>query len=175
MIQRMGLATLLVRDPEILFLDEPASGLDPMARIQLRDILKRLSGEGKTIIISSHILTELSGFCSHVAIMNQGKLVMQGDVNQIEKEIKGVGKFTIKILRDSERAETLIREFSAVTLENSYDSTFEVSFADNLEVVAEFNAYLVKNDIPVVHLSERKTNLEDLFMEISKEKNLQIS
>jgi ABC-2 type transport system ATP-binding protein len=175
MVQRLGLATLLVRDPEILLLDEPASGLDPIARVQLRDILKRLSGEGKTILISSHILTELSGFCSHVAIMNQGRLVMQGDVNQIEREVAGVGKFTIRILRDSEKAETLIRDFPAATLEKTYDSTFEVCFADDPAAVAELNAHLVKHDIPVVHLSERKTNLEDLFMEISREKNLQVS
>ncbi|MEN8127137.1 MAG: ABC transporter ATP-binding protein [Planctomycetota bacterium] len=175
MIQRLGLATLLVRDPDILFLDEPASGLDPMARIQLRDILKRLSDEGKTILISSHILTELSGFCSHIAIMNQGKLVMQGDVKQIEREITGVGKFTIKVLRDSEKAENLIREFPTATLEKNHDSTFEVSFADDPMAIAELNAHLVKNNICVIHLSEQKTNLEDLFMEISREKNLQIS
>ncbi|MHC4835484.1 MAG: ABC transporter ATP-binding protein [Planctomycetota bacterium] len=175
MIQRLGLATLLVRDPDMLLLDEPASGLDPIARVQLRDILTRLSGEGKTILISSHILTELSGYCSHVAIMNQGRLVMQGDVNQIEREISGVGKFTIKILHDSEKAETLIREFPAATLEKNYDSTFEVSFADDPTAVSELNAHLVKNGIAVVHLSERKTNLEDLFMEISREKNLQVS
>ena len=175
MIQRLGLATLLVRDPDILLLDEPASGLDPIARVQLRDILTRLSGERKTILISSHILTELSGYCSHVAIMNQGRLVMQGDVNQIEREIAGVGKFTIKILHDSEKAEALIREFPAATLEKNYDSTFEVSFADDPAAVSELNAHLVKNGIAVVHLSERKTNLEDLFMEISREKNLQVS
>ncbi|MHC5082536.1 MAG: ABC transporter ATP-binding protein, partial [Planctomycetota bacterium] len=80
MVQRMGLAVLLVHDPDIFLLDEPASGLDPIARIQLRDILRRLSNEGKTIIISSHILTELSGFCTHLAVMNQGSLVLQGEI-----------------------------------------------------------------------------------------------
>ena len=92
MVQRMGLATLLVREPEVFLLDEPASGLDPMARIQLRDILRRLSQQGKTILISSHILTELSGFCTHIAIMNRGQLVMYGSVEEIERQIAEIGR-----------------------------------------------------------------------------------
>ena len=83
MVQRMGVGALLVHNPDLFLLDEPASGLDPKARIHLREILKKLANEGKTIIISSHILTELSGFCTHIALMNDGKIVMHGAVDEI--------------------------------------------------------------------------------------------
>jgi len=175
MIQRMGLAVLLIHEPEIFLLDEPASGLDPMARIQLRDILRRLSSEGKTIIISSHILSELSGFCSHIAIMNQGKLVLQGDIDQIEKEITGIGKITITVLENPGHAKTLIEQFPDVTLEQALDSTFSLRVNNGPQAVADLNTHLVNNGIRVVHICEQKTTLEDLFMEISKEKNLQVS
>ncbi len=175
MIQRMGLAVLLVHEPDILLLDEPASGLDPMARIQLRDILRRLSSEGKTILISSHILSELSGFCSHIAIMNQGKLVLEGDIERIEREITGIGKITIRVLENVNHAKTLIEQFPDVTLEQASDSTFSLRVNNGPQAVADLNAHLVNNGVRVIHICEQKTTLEDLFMEISKEKNLQVS
>ncbi len=175
MVQRLGLAVLLVHDPDILLLDEPASGLDPMARIQLRDILKRLSSEGKTIVISSHILTELAGFCTHVGIMNQGNLVLSGSIDEIEREISGSGKIILKILEDSERASSLIRDFPGIILEEAFDSTFHISVESGPETVAALNAHLVSNHIRVIHISERKSSLEDLFMQISRDKNLTVS
>lgn len=175
MIQRMGLAVLLVHDPDIFLLDEPASGLDPMARIQLRDILKRLSSEGKTILISSHILTELSGFCSHIAIMNQGRLVLEGDIERIEREITGIGRITLKVMKDADRARQIIEQFPDVNLEKTLDSTFHLQVLGDSQIIAKLNAHLVAHDIPVVHISEQKTTLEELFMQISREKNLQVS
>jgi ABC-2 type transport system ATP-binding protein len=175
MVQRMGLAVLLVHDPDIFLLDEPASGLDPMARIQLRDILKRLSGEGKTILISSHILTELSGFCSHIAIMNQGKLVLEGDIEHIEREMTGIGKFTLRVLDNANHAKMLIEQFPDVTLEKFSDSTFDIRVHNGPTAIADLNAHLVSNGIRVIHIGEQKTTLEDLFMQISREKNLQVS
>ena len=175
MVQRMGLAVLLVHDPELFLLDEPASGLDPMARIQLRDILKKLSGEGKTVIISSHILTELSGFCSHVAIMNQGKLILYNDIEHIEKQIFGQSKYVIRVLEEAEKAQSLVRQCPDVTLENASGPTFTITAHNDVQAVARLNALLVNNGIQVIHISQQKTSLEDLFMEISREKNLQVS
>ena len=175
MIQRMGLAVLLIHDPDIFLLDEPASGLDPMARIQLRDILKRLSSEGKTILISSHILSELSGFCSHIAIMNKGKLVLEGDINRIEREITGIDKITIKVLENESHAKMLIEQFPEVVLEQASGSMFCLQVNNGPQSVANLNTHLVNNGVQVTHICEQKTTLEDLFMEISKEKNLQVS
>ena len=175
MIQRMGLAVLLVRDPEIFLLDEPASGLDPIARIQLRDILRKLSEDGKTILISSHILTELSGFCSHIAIMNRGQLVLEGNIQHIERQIAGSGTVTIKVLSDTERAKALIEQFPGVSLEKARNDTFTVIVPEGASTIAQLNAHLVHHDISVVHISEQQATLEELFVEISREKQLQAS
>lgn len=175
MVQRLGLATLLVREPALLLLDEPASGLDPMARIQLRDILRRLSHEGKTIVISSHILAELSGFCTHIAIMNRGQLVMYGSVEEIERQVAGQQAVVVKVLGDAAQAERILREIETVEAVAASDHTFTLTCGGGPEAVAEINRRLVAGGIGVVELARHKTSLEDLFMTLSVEKNLHIS
>ncbi|MHC4702790.1 MAG: ABC transporter ATP-binding protein, partial [Planctomycetota bacterium] len=112
MVQRMGVAALLVHSPDVFLLDEPASGLDPRARIQLRAVLKKMSDEGKTVIISSHILTELSGLCSHIALMNHGRIVMHGSVDEIQQRVFGSKKICISVLEGADEAIRLIEEFA---------------------------------------------------------------
>lgn len=175
MVQRLGLATLLVRDPAVYLLDEPASGLDPMARIQLRDILRRLAQEGKTIVISSHILTELSGFCTHIAIMNRGQLVMYGSVEEIERQIAGQQAIVVKVLGDSRQAEIILRSIEHVDVLSVTDHIFTLGCGGGPDAVAEINRRLVTEGIGVTELGRKKTSLEDLFMTLSIEKNLNIS
>src|SRR5438876_7477041 len=98
MKQRLCLARALVHDPEILLLDEPASGLDPRARVELRELLRTLQGMGKTIIISSHILLELAEICSDIAIMQAGRLVVAGDVEHVTRRIGGGRQIEIRVL-----------------------------------------------------------------------------
>jgi ABC-2 type transport system ATP-binding protein len=172
MVQRMGLATLLVREPQLFLLDEPASGLDPMARIGLRDILRRLSQEGKTIVISSHILSELSGFCTHIAVMNGGKLVTYGSVEEIERQITGRQSFIVRVLREAEQAVGVIRGFEKVELLSADDDTLTLTSIDGIEGMAEVNRRLVAAGIPVIELREHKNSLEDLFRILSIDKNL---
>ncbi len=167
MVQRMGVAVLLIHDPELLLLDEPASGLDPKARIQLRNVLKKLSTEGKTIIISSHILTELSGFCSHIAIMDEGNIKLHGAIDEIQQNITGAAKVNISVLENCERAAVLIRQFPGTKLVKVEDNKITVEMDKDLEGLANLNAYLVKEGVKVVGFSEQKTDLEELFMEIS--------
>lgn len=167
MVQRLGVAVLLVHNPDIFLLDEPASGLDPKARIQLREILKRLSEEGKTIIISSHILTELSGFCSHIAVMNKGDMVLYGEVDQIQNKIAGGKKINITTLDKPDEAAGIIQKLiqGQPVAVNGNKLSFTVS-ADPKEI-AEMHAHLVRNGVGVVEFYEEKTSLEDLFMKIS--------
>lgn len=175
MVQRMGLATLLVRRPEVFLLDEPASGLDPMARIQLRDILRRLSRDGSTIMISSHILTELSGFCTHLAIMNQGQLVLYGGVEEIERQVAGQQVFVLRVLDKVEQAEGLLRGMETVEVRATTDHSFTLTSSGGPEAIAEINRKLVAEGIGVIELSPQKTSLEELFMTLSIEKNLHMS
>ncbi len=175
MVQRLGLATLLVREPTVFLLDEPASGLDPMARIQLRDILRRLGREGKTIIISSHILTELSGFCTHLAIMNCGRLLMYGSVEEIERRIVGQHAVTVKVLGDTAKAEQVLREIEGLEINTADDGAITVNGVDGPASAARINRSLVTAGIEVAELARQKTSLEDLFMTLSVEKNMHIS
>jgi ABC-2 type transport system ATP-binding protein len=167
MVQRMGVGILLAHDPDLFLLDEPASGLDPKARIQLRNILKKLSSDGKTIIISSHILTELSGFCSHIAIMNHGRIKLFGAVEDIQQKVAGSRQIDINVLSDCDRAVALIRQFPGASVSDVYGQTITVEMTGGPRELAALNAHLVREGIEVSGFAERKTDIEDLFMKIS--------
>ena len=167
MVQRMGVAVLLVHDPQIFLLDEPASGLDPKARIQLRQILTKLSSEGKTIVISSHILTELSGFCSHIAIMDHGQIVVQGSVDEIQSRLSSVKKIVIRILDELQNAVRVIEQFAYAKLITAQGDTVTAEISGPKENLAELNAALVNQGVRVIAFYEEKENLEDLFMKIT--------
>jgi ABC-2 type transport system ATP-binding protein len=167
MVQRVGVGIRLVHDPDLYLLDEPASGLDPKARIQLRNILRRLSSEGKTIVISSHILTELSGFCSHVAIMDRGAIRLFGAVEEIERTIIGAKRIDITVLSDCPRAADLAGRFPNAKVTAVQNTSLTVEMPDDPKQIAALNAHLVKEGIEVVGFSERKADLEELFMKIS--------
>ncbi len=167
MVQRMGVGVLLVHDPDVFLLDEPASGLDPKARIQLRAVLTKLSREGKTIIISSHILTELSGFCSHIALMNEGNVVLHGAVDDIQRKVFDSRKIRISVLDDCDKAVQLIEKFSNTKIETIRDNEIIVEISAGESELAALNSHLVSKGIKVFSFGEEKTDLEDLFMKIS--------
>ena len=175
MVQRLGVATLMVHDPRLFLLDEPASGLDPKARIQLRDVLRKLSGEGRTVVISSHILTELSGFCSHIAVMDHGNLITHGAVDEIEKEVIGGRKCAVTILGDAVRAKDIAASFAGVTSVVAEGDRLVVEISGDPEQLAGLNAFLVQEGVSVIGLAEEHRNLEDLFMEISEDKGLSVA
>ena len=167
MVQRMGLAVLMVHEPELFLLDEPASGLDPIARVQLRHILRRLSGEGKTIIISSHILTELSDFCTHMAIMNKGVLTLYGDVKEIQRRSAGGRRVRVSVLDDADRAADIIRGLAGCRVLAVRDRTLTAEVDGDEARLAALNAELVNRGLKVVAFAEEKTSLEDVFLKVS--------
>ncbi len=167
MVQRMGVGVLLVHEPDVFLLDEPASGLDPKARIQLRRVLKKLAGEGKTIIISSHILTELSGFCSHIAIMDKGRIVLNGAVDEIQRKVFDARRMVISVLGDSARAVSAIKQFAGAVPVIVDGNNITINIDADRDELAQLNAQLISRGIKVYSFSEEKTDLEDLFMEIS--------
>jgi ABC-2 type transport system ATP-binding protein len=177
MIQRLGLGVLLVHSPDIFILDEPASGLDPKARMDLRSIMKRLSENGKTVIISSHILTELSGLCSHIAIMNHGEIVQFGEVEDIERRIIGARGLKIAVLGDCEGTVELIRELDGVQIMRveQDNNTIVVHIDEGPEGTAALNKHLVDNGVKVISLSQETSTLEDLYLKISSQDNHAIS
>jgi len=167
MIQRLGLGLLLVHEPDLFLLDEPASGLDPKARIDLRKVLTRLSHEGKTVIISSHILTELSDFCSHIIIMNQGAFLTHAKIEDILNRIDGSRRIKVAVLEHGNDAEKLIRSFPQGDVVERTGNTLTVAMPNDLEQLAMLNTTLVQHDFKVTAFYEEKTNLEDIFLKIS--------
>jgi ABC-2 type transport system ATP-binding protein len=110
MKQRLCLGRTLIHDPDVLLFDEPAAGLDPRARAELRDLLKELAAQGKTVFVSSHILSELADMCTHVAIIERGELRFKGPVNQIGKQLAARDRYRLRVLADPERVERFLLE-----------------------------------------------------------------
>jgi ABC-2 type transport system ATP-binding protein len=168
MKQRLCLAKTLVHDPPVLILDEPASGLDPRARIEVKALLKELRRMGKTILISSHILTELADCCTSIGIIERGKLLMHGPIEEVYHRIRRNRIVKIKFLENAEAGISIIRsqpETRDVQIENN-QVTVELAADDNQ--VATLLEKLVANGVRMHSFAETEPTLEDVFMLVTK-------
>lgn len=174
MTQRLGLARVLLHDPQVLLLDEPASGLDPRARIEIRELLKRLRGRGKTIMVSSHILPELADICNKVGIIERGELLVNTDVADIMRQVREKTLLNIEILGDMKQ-----REAAAELLENHpIVEQVNITSAGILQVTIESDKgvddYAVLPSLLIEHghqlraFHEDEINLETAFMALTK-------
>lgn len=167
MKQRLCLARSLVHDPELLILDEPASGLDPRARIEMKEILKQLQVMGKTIIISSHILPELAEMCTEVGIIDKGKITAQGSVQEILLQLTKHRVIVVKVLEKMEGLFELLKEQPMVKnlLEETGQAEFE--FVGDDKELSHLLKEMVAKEIPVVSFKEKEGNLEEIFMQVT--------
>ncbi|WP_042356268.1 ABC transporter ATP-binding protein [Bacillus rubiinfantis] len=170
MKQRLCLARSLIHDPEVLILDEPASGLDPRARVEMREILKELKSMGKTILISSHILPELAEMCDTIGIIDQGRLVAQGSVAEIQQRLEGDKLIIVKLHSNLERAIQFFEDQPAVSrlVKGEDGNSFQFIFTGNAEEQMQLLKTGLNHDLAIVSFAEVETNLEDIFMEITK-------
>jgi ABC-2 type transport system ATP-binding protein len=173
MKQRLCLARALVHDPDVLLLDEPASGLDPRARIELRELLRTLHGMGKTIVISSHILLELAEMCTDVAIIQSGHLVIAGGVDQVTRSLGGTPQLEVRVLERLEDARKLLEsmpEISQVMNGSGDNDVIHAEFTGDDRALHRILAALMAQDIPVVSFAPRKGSggLEEVFMSITE-------
>ncbi|HWI51363.1 MAG TPA: ABC transporter ATP-binding protein [Symbiobacteriaceae bacterium] len=166
MKQRLCLARCLVHDPDLLILDEPASGLDPRARVEMRELLQELHRMGKTILISSHILAELSEMCTHIGIVDQGRLVVSGPVGQVLRRA-GARVLEVRVAGDPEAAAARARTVPGVSDVQVENGLCRAVLDGDDQAVAGLLAALVREGIPVVHFAEAQSKLEDLFMSIT--------
>ncbi len=169
MQQRLCLAKTILHDPKLLLLDEPASGLDPRARIEIRELLKELRRMGKTILISSHILPELADFCNKIAVIEQGRLVVSGDVEEIMRKCRGGLVLKIRLAERVPEAIALLKttEFvSEVTTdeEGSVMATYIGEDGTQHNVLQS----LVSNGFKVIGFEEARVDLQDVFMQVTK-------
>jgi ABC-2 type transport system ATP-binding protein len=168
MKQRLCLAKTLVHDPPVLILDEPASGLDPRARIEVKALLKELRQMGKTILISSHILTELADWCTSIGIIERGKLLMQGTIEEVYRRIHRNRIIQIKFLDKMEVGVSIIRSLPETQDVRVEDHSVTIELAADKDKVAALLEALVAADVKMHSFAEKEPTLEDVFMLVTK-------
>ena len=168
MKQRASLATILMHNPSLLILDEPAAGLDPRARIELRQLLQLLAERGKSILISSHILAELSELCDQVVVIEKGGMKGQGNVRTLLKEKKDKGNFWLKTLADAEMVASLLSSQEHVEEVAHQKDIITFNYSGDLQAQAALIQRLCENQFYPVRFAEQETNLEDLFMSLTE-------
>jgi ABC-2 type transport system ATP-binding protein len=172
--QRLGLARVLIHDPSILILDEPASGLDPRARVEIRELLLEIARLGKTIIFSSHILADVGELCSRVGIIEDGKLVAHGTLQQLSDHVMPHRQIHIGLLERVEEAHAALSAMPGVSavrlldVERAKRAALEVDFVGDDAAMHALLAALLARGFPVIHFSEESKNLEEVFMRTTK-------
>ena len=168
MQQRLGLARVLIHDPALLLLDEPASGLDPRARIEMMAILQELQRMGKTIIISSHILSELQTLCNRVAIIEKGKLIYSGPVQGVRDQMSSGRIVWVKVGSDQAQAIELLKGRPEVTQAEAVDGQVKVTLVNHETDHSVIADVLVRGGARLLQLREDELGLEEVFMRVTR-------
>lgn len=175
MKQRLSLARTLVHDPQVLVLDEPASGLDPRARVEIRELLVELARMGKTVFFSTHILSDVAEVAGRVAIIEAGELVASGDLDELRTRLMPRRQVELTVLERLEEAQALLQAQPGVSqvqalpaAANGGRQRLEFEFTGDDQELSALLRELVRNDIPVVHFSEDRRDLEEVFMRATK-------
>ncbi len=177
MQQRVGIARTLLHDPEVLIFDEPANGLDPQARIEMRELLLRLASTGKTLIVTSHILPELSRICDQVAIITQGRLRASGSLDEIMKNIRQRRTIEVQLPagEDVSAAEQKLREHLQATeavVVSSAEAVLRFDTTRTDKQLRQLLATLITSGVPISQFRELQTDLEDAFMSILQQQDV---
>ncbi len=166
--QRLGLARVLLHDPQVLLLDEPLSGLDPRARIEMRNLLRRLGGMGKTIIVSSHILPELADICNKVGIIDRGVMTVNALVADVMKQVRQRTLLNIEVAGDSEAAARLIEQDPLTEHVDVQNGRIAVTLREGVSDYSDLSALLINNGFKLKYFGEEPVNLEAAFMALTK-------
>jgi ABC-2 type transport system ATP-binding protein len=171
MQQRLCLAHTLVHDPDVLLLDEPASGLDPRARVELRELLRELRSLGKTILISSHILPELEELCTSVAIVDHGRVLAQGKVSDIERRLRYGAVIRVSVLGGPESVAAARDHFAAdarvASATVTAEDVVELGFRGGDEEAAELLSAAIDAGVRIASFARAASDLEELFLQVT--------
>ena len=166
--QRLGLARVLLHDPQVLLLDEPLSGLDPRARIEMRNLLKRLGTMGKTIIVSSHILPELADVCNKIGIIDRGVMTVNAQVSEVMRQLRKNVVLLIKVAGDRDAAQRDLSDHDSVEHVELRDETLVVTLREDLSEYSDLAVMLVKRKHKLTMFREDELDLESAFMALTK-------
>jgi ABC-2 type transport system ATP-binding protein len=168
MTQRLGLARVLLHDPQVLLLDEPASGLDPRARIEIRGLLKRLGQTGKTIMVSSHILPELADICNKVGMIEHGVLLVNANVADVMKQVRQRTLLQIGVAGDPAAAAKVLERSDLVERVDLRDGLIMTTLRENVADYSDLPTLLVQAGHKLRLFREEEINLETAFMALTK-------
>lgn len=169
MQQRLGIARVLIHDPELLILDEPASGLDPRARIEIRSLLLELQKMGKTVFISSHILADLGEICTRVGIIEKGKLVVDGTLRDVLAMVKPSAVIYLRIAEDNERAIAVLEKLPFVTKVELQNETIVLHVQDGFQEVWQIPKALAAQGLKLNYIERESESLERAFIELTED------
>ncbi len=167
MKQRLCVARALLHNPKLLILDEPSSGLDPRARVEMKELLKNLHSMGKTIVISSHILSELSEMCNSIGIMNHGHLITAGRIEDIMQQISGGNRIHIQASANIETAIRILKEHAGVLVESVRENEIVISRNGTDEELSALIGELIQNQVILTGFYREEGSLESLFMQLT--------
>ncbi len=168
MQQRLGLARALVHDPSVLLLDEPASGLDPRARLELREVVRELGRMGKAVVISSHILAELADLCTHVAIMDNGRVLVEGGIEAVTRRLRGGRTVRVDTLGQTEHLRDVLSDLARVHAVSVVDSTLRFAFDGDESALRDLLADLIRAGFPIYSFAQESSDLEEVFMRLTQ-------
>jgi len=168
MTQRLGLARVLLHDPQVLLLDEPASGLDPRARIEIRGLLKELRNMGKTIMISSHILPELADICNKIGIIERGELLVNANVSDVMKQVRGQTLLNVAVASDQDAAAKLLGDHENVEKIERREEVLVVTLKVGVLDYSDLPTLLIQAGHKLTLFREDELNLETAFMALTK-------
>ena len=172
--QRLGLARVLLHDPKVLILDEPAAGLDPRARIEFKELVLELRRMGKTLLISSHILGEIGMMCNTIGIIEQGKMLFSGSIEEVKKRVRPGRRVTVRVREEPEHGRThaeameMLRGHPHVEALRPADPGFEVLLRAECEDVSVISADLSARGFRILHFAEQAVDLEEVFLHVTK-------
>lgn len=167
MKQRLCVARALLHNPKLLILDEPSSGLDPRARVEMKELLKNLHSMGKTIVISSHILSELSEMCNSIGIMNHGQLIIAGRIEDVMEKIEGRNRIHINVASNMEAAVRMMKEQVGVKIESVLENELVISSNGTDEEICALIGRMIQNGMILTGFHRQEGNLETLFMQLT--------
>jgi ABC-2 type transport system ATP-binding protein len=168
MKQRLCLAKTLLHDPAVLLLDEPASGLDPHARIEIRELMRELCRMGKTVLVSSHILTELADFCTSIGIIEAGRLLASGRIDEITAQLAGNVVIEITVKGDPALALEALAERPEVKRATCDGRTIHAEFSGQPDEVDELLEYLINRGVRLLGFTRTEADLEDIFLKVTR-------
>ncbi len=166
--QRLGLARVLLHDPQVLLLDEPLSGLDPRARIEMRNLMRRLGTMGKTVVVSSHILPELADICNKIGIIDKGELKVSAEVTDVMNQVREQTVLDIGVENDTESAIGIIQKNELVSRVEHGDGCLVVTLKNQTKDYSQLAADLISNGIGLKLFQEEEVSLESAFMTLTK-------